>query len=64
MNEQLIETINKHYQESLKIYEDYTSKSEESGSDEDFQDTLERKYEEGFSDALAMALRVLDGKSN
>lgn len=55
------DTLIKHYKESLKTYEDYASKSEESGSEEDFEDTLGRKYEEGFSDALAMALRVLDG---
>ena len=32
--------------------------------EEDFEDTLQRKYLDGYSDALAMVLDILEGVSN
>lgn len=44
-------------------YESLNSKFDDKSYDEDFEDTLTRKYEEGFADALAYALRLI-GKGN
>ena len=32
--------------------------------EEDYEDLLQRKYQEGYSDALAMVLDILEGTSN
>jgi hypothetical protein len=48
------------YAESFKIYEDLTNAFELDGEyDETYEDTLARKYEEGFSDALRLVLSAL-----
>ena len=47
------------YAESFKIYEDLTNALDSDDYDEEYENTLTRKYEEGFSDALRLVLSAL-----
>ena len=58
-----LENIRELYYSSLQAYETAEAKFDDKTYDEEYEDTLTRKYEEGFSDALAMVLDILkEGK--
>lgn len=57
-NEQL-ELIRKSYDFSLNLFNNLNDKFDDDNYDESYDDTLTRKYEEGFSDAIAHVLNIL-----
>ena len=57
MKELLIE-LEESYKNSLDAFNELESKF----NDEDYDDTLTRKYEEGYSDALNMVIQLLKNK--
>ena len=57
-NEQL-ELIRKSYDFSLNLYNELNNKFDDENHDEEYDDTLTRKYEEGFSDAIAHVFNIL-----
>jgi hypothetical protein len=59
MDNKQIELIRKSYEFSLKTYNELNDKFENENHDEEYDDTLTRKYEEGFSDAIAHVFNVL-----
>jgi hypothetical protein len=59
MNNEQIELIRKSYEFSLKTYNELNDKFDNENHDEEYDDTLTRKYEEGFSDAIAHVFNVL-----
>lgn len=59
MKELIIEIVNS-YENSLDAFNELNSKFDDDNYDEEFEDTLTRKYEEGYSDALAMVIRLLE----
>ena len=59
--EQIAEQVEESYQRSWWAWEKLERLTFNMDYDEEFEDTLERKYEEGYSDALAMVKRLLQG---
>lgn len=59
MKELILEIV-KLYEDSLNAFNELEFKFEDANYDEEFEDTLSRKYEEGYSDALAMVIRLLE----
>ena len=59
MKELILEIVNS-YENSLDAFNELNSKFDDDNYDEEFEDTLTRKYEEGYSDALAMVIRLLE----
>ncbi len=59
MDNEQIELIRKSYEFSLKTYNELNNKFDDENHDEEYDDTLTRKYEEGFSDAIAHVFNVL-----
>jgi len=59
VKELIIEIVNS-YENSLDAFNELNSKFDDDNYDEEFEDTLTRKYEEGYSDALAMVIRLLE----
>ena len=55
-----IDKLKSEYYRSHEVWKSLESAFDDEGYDEDYDDTLTRKYEEGYSDALAMVLRLLD----
>ena len=55
-----IEKLKAEYYRSHEVWKSLESAFDDESYDEDYDDTLTRKYEEGYSDALAMVLRLLD----
>ena len=58
-----IEKLKAEYDRSYGAWKSLESAFDDEDYDEDYDDTLTRKYEEGYSDALAMVLRLLEGES-
>lgn len=56
---ELVAKLEKSHKESLDLFIELNSKFDDDNYDEEYEDTLERKYQEGFSDALSMALELL-----
>lgn len=56
---ELVAKLEKLHKESLDLFIELNSKFDDDSYDEEYEDTLTRKYEEGFSDALSMALELL-----
>lgn len=54
-----LETIQNLYYNSLEDYQEAQAKFSDNNYEEDWHDTLERKYNEGYSDALAYILTTL-----
>lgn len=54
-----LDNIRTAYYSSLKEYQEAVSRFDDDDYDEEFDDTLNRKYQEGYSDALAMILDLL-----
>lgn len=52
--------IEEEYNRSWWKWEKMERNTFDSANEEDFETTLERKYEEGYSEALAMVLRLLE----
>jgi hypothetical protein len=59
VKELLLEIVNS-YENSFNAFNELESKFEDANYDEEFEDTLSRKYEEGYSDALAMVIQLLE----
>lgn len=51
------------YNRSWWAWEKLERATFDSDYDEDYSDTLTRKYEEGYSDALMMVIKLLEGES-
>lgn len=47
------------YEESLAIYERLALETFDSSNTEDYEDTVERLYNQGYSDALQLAITLL-----
>ena len=58
-NEKIIEKIREEYNRSWWAWEKLERATFVSDYEEEFDDTIIRKYEEGYSDALAMVIRLL-----
>ena len=56
---ELIAKVEEEYQRSWWAWEKLERLTFDSDYDEEFDDTIERKYQEGYSDALAMVNRLL-----
>lgn len=63
MNEDILIKIEEEYQRSWWAWEKLERANFDDDYDEDYDDTLTRKYEEGYSDALAMVKRLLEEAS-
>lgn len=59
----LIKMVEDEYQRSWWAWEKLERLTFNDEYDEEFDDTLTRKYEEGYSDALAMVRRLLEEES-
>jgi hypothetical protein len=59
----LIAKVQAEYDRSWWQWEKLERATFDEDYDEDFDDTITRKYEEGYSDALAMVLRLLEEAS-
>jgi hypothetical protein len=59
----ILEKIEAEYQRSWWAWEKLERATFDEDYEEDFEDTITRKYEEGYSDALAMVQRLLEGAS-
>lgn len=60
----LIARLEKDHSESIATYSELANRFEtDEDYEESFDDTLTRKYEEGFSDALFMVLNVLKAET-
>ena len=57
---QLMETLQENYSRSLAIYESLELKTFDSDYSESMEDTVERLYQQGYSDALLMAIKLLE----
>lgn len=55
--------VEEEYNRSWWAWEKLERATFDSDYDEDFDDTITRKYEEGYSDALAMIKRLLEEAS-
>ena len=55
-----IEILKEAYSRSWWAWEKLERANFDDDYDEEYDDTLTRKYEEGYSDALAMAIRLLE----
>ena len=58
--EELIEKLKQNYARSYGIWERLERDTFDSSNDEDYEDTVTRLYEEGYSDALNMVIRLLE----
>ena len=58
---ELIAKLEELHTYSLGRYQELESAFDDDDYDEEFTDTLIRKYEEGYSDALTMVLAELKG---
>ena len=56
---ELIEKLQQDYDKSYGIYERLERDTFDSSNDEDYEDTVTRLYEEGYSDAIAMVLKLI-----
>ena len=52
------------YEKSLNTYEALELLTFDSDYDEDYDDTITRLYEQGFSDALLIAIKLIKGEIN
>jgi archaellum component FlaC len=57
---QLMETLQEDYSRSLAIYESLDLLTFNSDYDENYEDTVTRLYEQGYSDALLIAIQLLE----
>jgi hypothetical protein len=57
---EIIEKLEVSYSRSLAIYEKLELLTFDSDYDEDYEDTVTRLYEQGFSDALLIAIKLLE----
>jgi hypothetical protein len=62
MERESIEKLKAEYDRSYGTWKSLESAFDDESYDEDYDDTLTRKYEEGYSDALAMVLQLLEGE--
>jgi hypothetical protein len=62
MERESIEKLKAEYDRSHEAWKSLESAFDDESYDEDYDDTLTRKYEEGYSDALAMVLQLLEGE--
>ena len=60
--QKIITKLEKSYKDSLDAFNELDSKFNDDNYDEDYEDTLTRKYEEGYSDALNMVIQLLENK--
>lgn len=56
---EIIAKLEESYKDSFDAFNELESKFEDDNHDEEFEDTLIRKYEEGYSDALSMVLSLI-----
>ena len=56
--------LNAQYEESLAIYERLTEDTFDSSNTEDYSDTVERLYNQGYSDGVMLAITLLNKESN
>jgi hypothetical protein len=56
---EIVTNLEKSYEDSFNAFNELESKFENANYDEEFEDTLSRKYEEGYSDALSMVLSLI-----
>lgn len=61
--DRIIQKIEEEYNRSWWAWEKLERATFDSDYDEEYEDTLTRKYEEGYSDALAMVKRFLEEAS-
>jgi hypothetical protein len=59
-NKELISKLEENYSRSLAIYESLELKTFDSDYSESMEDTVERLYQQGYSDALLMAIKLLE----
>ena len=60
----LMETLQEDYSRSLAIYEKLELLTFNDDYDEDYEDTVERLYQQGYSDALLIAIKLLEKSMN
>ena len=59
-----IAELRAQYEESIAIYERLTLETFDSSNEEDYEDTVERLYNQGYSDALQLAITLLTKENN
>lgn len=59
-NSEIIEKIKAEYENSYWLYERLERDTFDSSNTESYENTVERLYRQGHSDALAMVLRLLE----
>jgi hypothetical protein len=57
--EELLAKVEESHQRSWRAWEELERATLDDSYDEEFEDTLTRKYEEGYSDALMMVKYLL-----
>lgn len=57
---EIITKLEESYKDSLSTFIELNSKFDDDDYDEEYEDTLTRKYEEGYSDALNMVIQLLN----
>jgi hypothetical protein len=57
---EMVEKVRAEYNRSWWAWEKLERATFASDYDEDYDDTITRKYEEGYSDALMMVIRLLE----
>lgn len=61
---ELIEKLKQDYAKSYGIYERLERDTFDGDNEEDYEDTVTRLYEQGYSDALAMVIQLLEKGNN
>jgi hypothetical protein len=56
----LITNLKELHKKSFATYSELNNANDDDNYDEDYADTLTRKYEEGYSDALSMVIQLLE----
>jgi hypothetical protein len=65
MNKKLYELIKRYHAEHYLAWDSLNRPyDEQENYDEEYEDTLQRKYEEGFSDALALVIELINKEDN
>lgn len=59
---ELIAQLRKEYEKAYAIWESLNIDTFDSDYEEDYENTVERLYNEGYSDALNMAIQLLENK--
>ena len=61
---ELVNKLEESYKNSLDEFNELNSKFNDDNYDEDYENTVKRLYNEGYSDALNMAIELLEKAVN